>query len=388
MWVGFLGLLTAFIGYSVFSYLAFIAAGIEIREIWEIYRLTPVYSPELAWPFYSWILWLVGVIWWLCIALISGVAISKITYEQLKGDEFYEIKEAIKFAVKNGKSTILAPFVLILFIAGLVVTGIILALITWIPYFGQLFFTLMAIPAFFVCMFIIYLAIVTVVSLLIGPAIVGATGNDTFDTLFESFSVINDQPWRFVVYQVLLYAVMVVGVGLLGFFAAKAIFLCQDVIEIIVPSEKFDNILANAAYYVKLVIPPFYPYGIQEKIVQYVDWIGMNNLLYSPSLMPAYEGWAGHVASFVLGIIYYFIILGVMSFGTAIYWAGNTVIFTVLVKKKDDKNLLEIKEEIFDEPKEEKTEEKGDEKKPKRKKKNEEEGKIEESKTEEDKKEA
>jgi hypothetical protein len=104
--------------------------------------------------------------------------------------------------------------------------------------------------------------------------------------------------------------------------------------------------------------------------------------------MPAYEGWAGHVASFVLGIIYYFIILGVMSFGTAIYWAGNTVIFTVLVKKKDDKNLLEIKEEIFDEPKEEKTEEKGDEKKPKRKKKNEEEGKIEESKTEEDKKEA
>ncbi|KPL15540.1 hypothetical protein AMJ74_01275 [candidate division WOR_3 bacterium SM1_77] len=37
----------------------------------------------------------------------------------------------------------------------------------------------------------------------------------------------------------------------------------------------------------------------------------------------------------------------------AIFWAGNTVIFTVLVKKKDDKNLLEIKEEIFEEEKKE-----------------------------------
>jgi hypothetical protein len=266
--------------------------------------------------------------------------------------------------------------------------GIILALITWIPYFGQLFLSIMAIPAFFVCIFILYLVVVTLVSLVIGPSIVGTTGNDTFDTLFESFSVINDQPWRFITYEFLLRIVLVIGVVILGFFAAKAIFLCYTVIGIIVPADKLGNIFANAAYYVKLLIPPFYPESIQNLITGYVEWIGMPNLLFPPEYVSAYEGWAGAIASFILGIVYYFIILGVMSLGYSIYWAGNTLIFTVLVKKKDDKNLLEIKEEVFEEKKEEvKPEEKEEEKKPKkpRKKEEETEEKPTEPKSEEDK---
>lgn len=374
MWISFLGLLVSFIGYAIFSYLAFLAAGFEISEIWSYYRLVPFYSQEMSFPWYSWVLWIAGIIWWLCVALIAGVAISKVTYEQLKGDEFYEIKEAIKFALKNGKSAIMAPLVLIIFMISLIVMGIILALITWIPYFGQLFFSLMAIPAFFVCIFILYLVIVTVVALSIGPSIVGTTGNDTFDTLFESFSVINDQPWRFITYEFLLKIVMIIGVGILGFFAAKAIFLCYSVIGIIVPAEKISNLFANAAYYVKLFIPPFCPESIQNFITGYIEWIGMPNLLFPPEYVSAYEGWAGAIASFILGIIYYFIILGVMSLGCSIYWAGNTLIFTVLVKKKDDKNLLEIKEEVFEEKKEEeKVEEKEEEKKNKKSRKKEEE---------------
>ncbi len=373
MWLGFLGLLVGGIGYMIFSYLAHLAAGVEISEIWAYYRLMPFYAPEIEFPWYSWILWIAGVIWWLCITIVTGVAISKVTYEQLKGDEFYEIKEAIKFALKNGKSAVLAPLVLIIFIISLIVMGIILALITWIPYFGQLFFSVMAIPAFFVCIFILYLAIVTIVALVIGPSIVGATGNDTFDTLFESFSVINDQPWRFITYEFLLKIVMFIGVGILGFFAAKAIFLCYTVIGIIVPADKIGNIFTNAAYYVKLTIPPFYPESISNIITGYVEWIGMPNLLFPPEYVPAYESWAGAIASFILGIIYYLIIIGVMSLGCSIYWAGNTLIFTVLVKKKDDKNLLEIKEEVFEEKKEEKPEEKEEEKKAKKSRKKEEE---------------
>ncbi|MEO0216429.1 MAG: hypothetical protein ABIL70_02820 [candidate division WOR-3 bacterium] len=378
MWVGFLGLLVAFIGYGILSYLAFIAGGTELSEVWEAFRLVPYYSGETTWPWYSWLLWIIGIIWWILVALLTGVAISKITYEQLKGDEFYEIKEAIKFALKNGKSALLAPVVLILFMISLIVMGIILALITWIPYFGQLFFAVMAIPAFFVCIFILYLVIVTVVSLIIGPSIVGTTGNDTFDTLFESFSVINDQPWRFIIYEFLLKLIVIVGVGILGFFAVKAIFLGQDVIGIIVPEAKLDNILLNAAYYVKLTIPSFYPESVQELITRYIEWVGMPNLLFPPEYSPAYETWAGAISSFLLGIIYYLIILGVCSLGLSIFYAGNTIIFTVLVKKKDDKNLLEIKEEAFEEKKEE---EKKEEEKP------EEEPKKEEKKTKGKKKE-
>lgn len=387
MWISFLGLVVSGIGYVILTYIAFLTAGIEIGEVWSTYRLMPILNPDMGFPWYSWALWVVGIIWWLCVTLITGVAVSKVTYEQLKGDEFYEIKEAIKFALKNGKSTIFAPFVLIIFIASLIVMGIILALITWIPYFGQLFFSIMAIPAFFVCIFILYLVIVTIVSFIIGPSIVGTTGNDTFDTLFESFSVINDQPWRFLTYEFLLKLVMIVGVAILGFFAAKAIFLCYSVISIIVPAEKLGNIFTNAGYYVKLIVPPFSPDSFQNIITGYIEWIGMPNLLFPPEYVSAYEGWAGAIASFILGIIYYLIILGVMSLGCSIYWAGNTLIFTVLVKKKDDKNLLEIKEEVFEEKKEEaKPEEKEAEKKIKKTHKKDEES-LEEKSVEEKSKE-
>lgn len=369
MWISFIGLLVGGIGNTIFSYIAFLAAGIGFSEIWDTYRLTPILYQESGLPWYSWVLWIAGLIWWLCVTLITGVAISKVTYEQLKGDEFYEIKEAFKFALKSGKSAILAPFVLIVFIASLIVMGIILALITWIPYFGQLFFSIMAIPAFFVSIFILYLIIVTIVTLIIGPAIVGTTGNDTFDTLFESFSVINDQPWRFITYEFLLKLVMIIGTIILGFFAAKAIFLCYTVIGIIVPAEKIGDIFTNAAYYVKIVIPDFYPESVKNFITGYIEWIGMPNLLFPPEYMPAYEGWAGAIASFILGIIYYLIIAGVLSLACSIYWAGNTLIFTVLVKKKDEKNLLEVKEEIFEEKKEEKAEEKVEEKEEKKEKK-------------------
>lgn len=368
----FVGFLIAYIGYGILAYLAFIVAGIEIGEIWESFRFVPIYPIDLPW--YSWIVWIVGAFWWICVALLTGVAVSKITYEQLKGDDFYEIKEAFKFAFKSGKSAIFAPVVLILFMVTLIIMGVILALITWIPFFGQLFFAVMAIPAFAVCMFILYLVIVTIVCLIIGPAIVGETANDTFDTLFESFSVINDQPWRFIVYELLLLAIVTLGVGILGFFSAKAIFLGQDVIGLF-HVDKLDNLLMNAAYYVKLTLWPCCPGSIHNFVIDYLDSIGMIHLLYPLQYVSAYESWAGAISSFVLGIIYYFIVLFVLSYGGAIFWSGNTLIFTILVKKKDDKNLLEIKEEPFDEPvvEEEKKEKSDAEKKPKRARKKKEE---------------
>lgn len=367
IWVAFLGLLIAHIGYAILSYLAFVAGGIEIGEVWDIYRLIPMYPTGLPW--FSWLIWIIAFLWYLCVSLIFGVAVSKVTYEQLKGDEFYEIKEAIKFALKSGKSSILAPIVLILFTVALILMGIILALITWVPYFGQLFFAVMSILAFAVSLFILYLVIVTVVSLIIGPSIVGGTGNDTFDTLFESFSVVNDQPWRFIVYEFLLFFVILIGVGLLGFFSAKAIFLGQDVIGLIVPAEKLDNLLINAAYYVKITLPPILPESCHSLVTNFLQSIGMPNLLYPPEYLPAYETWSGAITSFLLGVVFYCIVLFVKSLGAAIFWAGNTVIFTVLVKKKDDKNLLEIKEEVFEEEKKEEEKKVVEEAKPEAKKK-------------------
>ncbi len=342
MWIQFLGFLIAYAGYIIFSYLAHIVAGQSISNVWSVYRLVPLYPAGLTW--YSWVIWAVGLVWWIAAVLIFGVAVSKVTFEQLRGDEFFEIKEAIKFAFTTGKSAIIAPFVLLLFIIILTIMGLCLSLIGSIPYFGELFVLVMAIPAFAVSLFIMYLFLVFFVAIIISPAIVGTTKGDTFDTLFEAFSVLNDQPWRLIGYEALLGVVKVIGVAILGFFSAKAIFFAHTVLKIFM-GLKLDDIFFNAAYYVKVNLPAICPERCVSWITLYLERIGMINLLYPPEYTTFNMHWAKVISAFGLGMIYYLIILFVLSLGAAIFWSGNTVIFTVLVKKKDDKNLLEVKEE-------------------------------------------
>jgi len=342
MWIQFLGFLLAYAGYTVLAYLSFMAGGLTIGSIWETYRLVPLYPTGLPW--FSWVIWTVAAVWWVAIVLVFGVAISKVTYEQLKGDEFFEIKEAVKFAFSTGKSVVVAPFVLLLFVLFLVVMGLALSLVGSIPYFGELFFLIMAIPAFAVSLFIMYLFVVFIVSVVVGPAIVGTTKGDTFDTLFEAFSVLNDQPWRLVCYETLLLAVKALGVCILAYFSAKALVFAQTILGILMGS-KLDDIFMNAFYYVKINIPAVYPEGLISWITLFLERIGMINLLYPPEYAAVDMHWAKTISAFGLGMIYYVLILFVMALGCSIFWAGNTVIFTVLVKKKDDKNLLEVRDE-------------------------------------------
>ena len=362
IWIQLIGFVIGFLGYDLFAYLAHVSGGASWTEIWDQFRLCPIYP--IGFPWYSWVIWLIGLLWLIAVFLITGTAVSKVVYEQLKGDEFYEIKEAFKFALTRGKAVILAPLLLILFIVLLLVMGLILSFLGYISYFGELFVMLMSIPAFFVSIFIIYLSIVTVVSLLYGPAIVATTKSDTFDTLFESFSILNDQPWRLIVYTILLRVIIGVAIFILGYFTARAIFLGGSVLGIVM-GDKMGILFNNAAHLVRITIPSCCPDIAFQKITWMLEKFGMMNILFPPGYQSV--NWSMAIAGFGMGIIYYLIILFVLSYGGAIWWAGTTLIFTVLVMKKDERNLLEEKEEIPPVIEEKKEEEKKEEKKPKRK---------------------
>ena len=188
IWVGFLGLLFGTIVYSVLAYVAFvITPGWTWQSVWREYR----YIPYLVIPFrgvgdhmpwYSWTIWAIGIILFVFIVLTALCAIGKLTFEQLKGNEFYEIMESVKFAVKQWKGTLLSPVVLAIFIASLLLIGFIWGLVGRIPYAGQILTGLFFIPIAFGALFVVYLAIVFVLSLIISPAVTATTESDTFDT--------------------------------------------------------------------------------------------------------------------------------------------------------------------------------------------------------------
>lgn len=360
IWVMLLGILIGAIFYSVFTYLSAVVSGYSFKELWNQYHLLPVLGfGEL----YGWgkVLYIIGIIIFAFFFFVFGTAVSKIHFEQLKGDEFYEIKESLKFAFTKGLASFFAP-VAILIITGLILlSGVIYGAINKIPYFGEIFFLLFAIPAFFVCIFIVYLLISFVVSLFLSPSITGTTGNDTFDTLFEIFSTLNEQPWRLFVYEVLLFLTMFVAGSIFTFFVGKAIGIGYWVLSAKwLMGTKFTNIMHNAWAFL-----PSYPF--LADYLKYFKILGVEEIV---SVAPGFLKLSGFqsVIAYITGVLGYFVIFIVLAYYGSMFYSGNNLIFITLYKKKDEIDLLaeEEEEEIFEE--EEKEQEKEEEKKEEKKK--------------------
>ncbi|MEN3043757.1 MAG: hypothetical protein ABDH37_00870 [Candidatus Hydrothermales bacterium] len=334
MWVFFMGLVLGSFFYSFFSYIALLLSGWDFKTVWGTYKFLPIIFFEPL-SFEGKVFHFIGLIIFLLIFFIFGTAVSKIHYEQLKGDEFYEIKEALKFSITKGKSSFLTPILLIILIILILLIGFIWGLISRIPLLGTLVFILFSIPAFFTCMFLVYIFFSLIVSLIISPSIVGTTGNDTFDTLFEIFSTINEEPWRLFLYELLLLGVMFVAGSIFTFFVSKAVLVAVVVLSKAYPL--FPSIIEKA----NSLLPD---YKFLSELYPYFEKIGASALLYIPE-DPGSLGLWGDILGWFLGFFGYALIFMVLSYIASMFFSGNNFIFIALYKKKDDIDLLKEEEE-------------------------------------------
>jgi hypothetical protein len=58
--------------------------------------------------------------------------------------------------------------------------------------------------------------------------------------------------------------------------------------------------------------------------------------------------WANDIGSALTGLAFYVVLLLVIAFGCTVWYSGNTLVYAVLAKKKDDKNVLELPEDDED----------------------------------------
>lgn len=336
------GYLLSMIGYVVMSYIALMSAGWSFSNTWQVYRIFPI-PDSLAW--YGWAIWALGVIYALVVILITGTAISKVTFEQLKGDDFFQMSKAFKFATERMKNIVMSPILIVLFIGSIVVAGLILSLLGSIPYFGEIFIGIMIVPAFGASLFIVYLFIVLLFAIMFAPSIIGATGNDTFDTLFEIFSMLNEQPTRLIWYSAILFFLSRFGMFLLAFFSRVAVNVSANVLSFFM-GEKMIILIQNAASAFKLTIPYWCPEPtaiLWDRMIS----ICFGNTVFMP---PAYQpvNVTMTIASVIMMLAYFGLILFVVAYGATVWYTGTTCAFLVIAKKKDDKDLLETKEEKTD----------------------------------------
>jgi hypothetical protein len=339
IWVQFCGLLIGIIGYAILSYLALLASGFSLGDVWSNYRFLP-------WPYgfelnlLGWVLWLAGLVFLVVVFLLSSTVVARLTYEQIQGNEFYEVKEGMKFLRQNWVTVLLSPLTLLGFVAFMLLCGIVAGLWGKIPWLGEISLGLAAIPLFLAGLFSVYLAVNFKVSILLTPAIVGTSKSDTFDSLFEVFSSLNSQPWRLLLYELLLMIVNLVATMIFAGAVVLALQVVHTTLGVLM-GEKLTQVVDAARGYLPLCVN--YPSPIPA-------WCGPHQL-GGPGVMDL--SWSRAIAGFFLGISLNLVWLIVYAYSASIWAVGQVLIYGVVVKKKDKRDLFLKSEEKTEGVKEE-----------------------------------
>jgi hypothetical protein len=332
----FWGFLLGYVGYLILTYIALLVSSIGLGATWATYRLFPAVVPGvLSWL--GWIIYIAGIVFWIIMWLLYSTATAKITYQQLKGDDFYTARESIEFIKKNWKAIIFSPIMVIIIMAFLVICGIIAGLIGKIPFLGELLVAIFTIPIWGAALFLVFLGVVFCVGIIMGPAIVATAREDSFETMIQFFSSIWSQTWRFVIYNILLGGLVVAAVYIFGLFSYWALKMGYMIMGWTM-GPKLHNISLAAINWLPTRLSLWSLWG--------KGWWAGKLALISVYRMPFMElHGAESAAAVILGIFLLFIFGLVLSYGMATWSAGQTIIYLIIRKRKDDENLLEREDE-------------------------------------------
>ena len=335
------GNLVGFIAYWIFSYIAFSLAGNSFNQVWSDYGLYPCLFGHEA-PWYAWLVYSFGITKWIILILMSCTAVSRVTYKQLKGDEFYSSGDAYNFVKKHWHPVIFTSISLVLIIVFFLIGASVLALIGKIPYIGEFLFVIPYLLYFFGSIFTIYTIIVFINSLIYTPAIVASCEEDTMGAVFQNYSITWSQPWRIILYNLILLPIVCLGVHILKFFwtggfkLINCVFGCSWFM-----GAKLSNIVG---WSVNILSPSFCTSPLSlckfSCCTQNASSICSFSIPGGAALSTTEIG-AGIILTFFL----FLIILSVISYGLSILSVGQTIMFVIFKKKTDDDNLLERKDE-------------------------------------------
>ncbi len=351
------GLLFGYVGFLILTYAAHLLSDRRLSEIWGAYGFFPVYDFSFG-GFFPWLIFVIGFAFFISIVLLSNAAVGKLTYEQLKGDEFYSTKDSLKFLKKNWKTILLSPLSILALVIILLICGIIIGLLGKIPFVGELGLGIFyGVPIFVVGLFTAYTFFIFFIALFMTPAIVATTKEDVFETIVQLFSSIWSQPWRYFIYTGLSGLLAKLGAFVFGYFCYRGVQLVNWSVGVLM-KDKLSEIVEGALGY--LTVPASILYFFSNLF----PGIRFAFLVPEPG-WGAGLSWSKEIAAFLIGITLILIVFVVISYALATFSAGQTLTYIIIRKKKDDENLLEKKtEEEEEEEARTKEEEKKEEPKP------------------------
>ena len=335
--IHFLGLVLAYLIYELLVYLSlFIAGGTAANDFWHKYGFMPV-CPVVNGDFETITIVAMGIGTLVLFVVFFSMStmVSKIAMQQLRGDHFFSMGESIGFAKKNWKVVFGTFFGLIVIFVLCALTPIIVGLLGKIPVVGNIIVMLASILtpfAFFLGLLMAYLIVVFAVSLFLVPSVVAAANSDTFETVYQHFSIIWNQPWRIVVYETLLFGVKVICTAIWAFFCLVGFVIAMLPVRLLIPTD-MKMIMGQTDKWLG---------GLVGKLAElpYIETVKVFNLA-EPANLPIVL----KIASIFMMLSLLGIIGLIIAYLLSIASAGNTLIYTILRRRVDGENLLEVEEE-------------------------------------------
>lgn len=365
IWVFIFGNLCGYIAYWILSYLSLVFSGVQINDAITDYGLFPCLYGNSG-PLISWLIYYSGICIWLFFVLISITAVSRITVKQLKGDNFFSANDALDYAMKKWKSVIFAPLSIIFIIFILFIIACIFAMIASLPLIGDLSLPLFYIFYFLGGIFTVYSFIVFMVSLFFSPVIIGAIEEDTIGTVFHSYQITFNQPWRIITYHALLIPQIIIFINIFSWFYSMSFSLINLIFGYFMGG-RFENILGYAVSIVdtswissdtsmlNIILEKdlFRPLTMASDLIEFI----LSSLIkfFSLILMALpnfyFDSYTGSltaietISGILLSIPLILLTLSVISYGLSILSVGETLIFIIFKKIMDGDNILSLNNE-------------------------------------------
>ena len=178
-----------------------------------------------------------------------------------------------------------------------------------------------------------YLLVGLGVSLFFTPSVVAAADSDTFETVYQHLAMIWNQPWRVFIYETLLLGVKIICTPIWAIFCLTGFALGMQPICLLVPTDmqhimwQTDRWLGGSID--KLAALPymehFKVFDIGSEVVNLPITLDIAAVFMTFSLL------------FIVGLV--------IAYLFSIASAGNTLIYTLLRRRIDGGNLLEVEDE-------------------------------------------
>ena len=322
IWLFLKTLVLSWFIWDFFVYLGFFAAGCDLGVRWSHSRLLPL--PESI--FWSdpvpVILLVIGSALIVYVLMRGALMVSRMTFQQIRGDDFYSVSDAAAFGRDHALPLISIPIMLILTLLVIFGTGVLTGFVSRIPAVGPVVASLLLIPLWAVMLLGVLTAIALILSLELLPAVVACTGGDSFESIFEVFSTLTSQSWRLFLYFLLSILIIALGGAAFLILSSAAINFLSLSVSTGAGSTGLSAALASGP---QLLAPEALPF-----------FSGLITLGQHGDI----QAWSG-IAGTLAGISGTVIFLVILSYLLSSYSSAWTIIYIVLRYRKDGEDLMD-----------------------------------------------